>query len=283
MIKIACRGGSLVDFFNIEKFYSGENIIPRIDFNDYEYIELQCFYENDSDLFFINMFQQHLNRIEYNGCINLFIPYLPYSRMDRHTSKEFEQLELMKSLLTGFHRIVTFNVHNPMTISDNEIFENQQSIALCDFIINAAENGTYDGIVFPDKTAYFRYPDLEENLPYVFFDKVRTSEGVKSELLFSCINENRKDDGLRFLIVDDICSLGRTFIEATENLKSHYRDCQVDLLVDHVENGILVGNVFDHVGKVFTTDSLFTEEVPENLKERLVFLENYRKTDKFYI
>ena len=63
------------------------------------------------------------------------------------------------------------------------------------------------------------------------------------------------------LIVDDICSRGGTFYHSAQKLKEAGAS-DIFLYITHCENTILEGELIKSglVKKIFTTDSIFTEE-----------------------
>lgn len=59
------------------------------------------------------------------------------------------------------------------------------------------------------------------------------------------------------IIVDDLSSYGGTFVATADALREQGIS-EVYLLVAHAENSIFKGKLFEHVDKVFTTDSILT-------------------------
>ena len=86
---------------------------------------------------------------------------------------------------------------------------------------------------------------------------------------------------LDFLIVDDICSKGGTFINASELVRKELNDLSItiDLFVSHAENGIFAGDLFSHIDHVYTTDSILTKP----LNDSISLIRSYRNNDQTYI
>lgn len=275
MINIACKIGDEYKYLSTTNFHSGEFIIPKFDYKKCDEIEVQCFYDNDADITALLLLGAHLREIEQiTGDIELFIPYIPYSRMDRFTEKEYEQFTALKSLLSNFYynNIYTVDLHNPST---------DKGIEVIDDLINYNFVNNYDAIILPDKTAFLRYTNkFGFDKRMVVFDKIRKDGEIISQIVFNNTHVLDKN----FLIVDDICSRGGTFVNAAKLVKETYTpevEVNIDLLVTHTENGVFTGELFEHIRKLYTTDSILTEN--NLLRSKIIITKLFRTIDKTYI
>lgn len=274
MIRIACRVGSEIQFLSTTKFHSGEFIIPKFDWKSCNEIEVQCFYDSDADIAALLLLGAHLREIEdLDGDINLFIPYIPYSRMDRFTDKEYEQFTALKSLLFNYYynKIYTRDLHNPSTNKGLEAINREYKGII----------SNHHAVVLPDKTAFLRYTNTYGfDKRFIVFDKVRDGGKIVSKIVFDNTNFMDAD----FIIVDDICSRGGTFSNAAIEIRDKYpnRELNFDLLISHTENGIFTGNLFDHIRTVYTTNSILTDTT-NPLMARINLIEDYRNEERTYI
>lgn len=257
----------------LNKFHSGELIIPKYDYTNCNGIELQCFYDGDEDLFQLLLIGEYFEKVFVDlGKLNLFIPYIPYSRMDRFTDKEYEQFSSLKRLLYRYYDIVTCDLHNSST-----------SKGLKNFKFNFSELedllSHYNSIILPDKTAFLRFTNyFGFDYRMIVLDKVRENDKILSKIVF---NNYDSLSSLDFLIVDDICSKGGTFINASELVRKELNDLSItiDLFVSHAENGIFAGDLFSHIDHVYTTDSILTKP----LNDSISLIRSYRNNDQTYI
>jgi ribose-phosphate pyrophosphokinase len=68
----------------------------------------------------------------------------------------------------------------------------------------------------------------------------------------------------RVLIVDDLCSRGGTFIEASKMLKSKGAK-SVNLLVAHCENNVFSGKLFEHITYMYASKNNLMDRVHAQL------------------
>ena len=142
--------------------------------------------------------------------LNLFIPYLPYSRMDRReagsghvfTLKYFA--EFVNSL--KLHHVYTFDAHSDVSPA---LFNHMTNISVMEKLLHKLPDLNFMGehnltpvAVFPDYTAFKRYakflPVIQnrynlDSLEYVFGHKERDFESgkIKSLTLYSNQKSNR--------------------------------------------------------------------------------------------
>lgn len=88
--------------------------------------------------------------------------------------------------------------------------------------------------------------------------KIETSKTGEIKSLEVVGDIKYKPENRKVIIVDDLSSYGGTFVHSAIALKN-LGFSEVYLLVAHAENSIFKGDLFMHVDKVFTTDSILTE------------------------
>ena len=60
------------------------------------------------------------------------------------------------------------------------------------------------------------------------------------------------------IIIDDLSSYGGTFVQASKKLKEIGAN-KVYLVVAHAEESVYKGELFDHIDKLYTTNSILKE------------------------
>ena len=167
-------------------------------------------YTDNLDIFKLGMLKNYLDEINCPN-ISLYISYMPYSRMDRvngifsvslkYTAKIINNMNFIKILVREPHSNVTIeNLNN--SSPEWWVFEQiPDVISLSDA----------DTIFFPDNGAKDRYKTNEIQILISFGYKKRDfSTGNITEYYI------KGDVGKNILIVDDLCSRGGTFIQASK-------------------------------------------------------------------
>lgn len=204
----------------------------------------------------------------------LHIPYLPGARQDRGLpfgAKVYA--DFLNSL--DLDQVICFDPHSPvmpgllnnLTVIDSTDLVKNRVVGRADSDEHAQR---YQGIIAPDKGAVERASRVAAacHLPLYRAEKHRDSyTGQLSH--FTC--EALPDTG-KFLIVDDICDGGGTFMglaKATGLLK--------DRLGLYVSHGVFSGNanlLHEHFGEIVTTDSFAPENVygvtPYSVQPRVI-------------
>lgn len=248
-------------------FSSGE---LKLHFNNYFSIvdkiccRIDWHYENDAELFTLICVKKHIHK----DCMcYLHMPYIPHARMDRvksandvFTLKYF--CEIINSL--NFAEVIVDDAHSNVALALLDRVRHNEPVAAIDNALDQADNGNL-ALFFPDAGAQKRYSDLPGVgfYPNTFGIKKRNWENQKIESLV--IADPEIVNGKEVLIIDDICSYGNTFVRAAQALKEAGAT-RVSLYITHCENAIVKGDVFKHIDRVFTTDSLVhTDEVKEKI------------------
>jgi len=237
-------------------------------------------YENDGDLVQLMMLKKRLD--ETGRSAELFIWYMPYSRMDREIpGKDGEPGDLftLKYITEfigqlGFDKVTVMEPHSKKTV---ELFKqngvNVQDIyPTKDWIKQFVKDGViaeHDHVVFPDAGAQARYADLD--LPNILtFDKKRNPQTGRIEGIY-LKDGQRVYKGSNAIILDDLCSYGGTFMGSGGVLKQEGVK-KVDLMVAHLEDSVLNGKMLNDdspIDTVYASDSIFTGSHPKIQKLEL--------------
>lgn len=223
-------------------------------------------YENDSDLIKLMILKNYLDskRVVIN---NLVIAYMPYSRMDRSENGSPFTLKYVTNFINGlnFERVTVVEPHSDVTCA---LLDRAEAKYINFDLVEKVKqevlfNDEKDYIVFPDAGASKRYSKMKVQNT-LFCNKVRdfaTGEIRGLEL----VGDTSKAYGRTAIIVDDLSSYGGTFIATADRLRQE-GFVEINLLVAHAENSIFKRNdrtgklLFEHVDKIFTTDSILTAQ-----------------------
>lgn len=230
------------------------------DYDDERSAVIRWCFENNEELVAIIYIVKHLKAHGVSK-VHLQMPYIPNARQDRVKSDEdVFTLKYFSEVINwlGFASVTVLDPHSTVSeaLFDNIIIntpkENIEKVI--------AEIGEENLMMFyPDEGAMKRYSALADK-PFAFGIKKRDwATGQIKGLDVSGATEMICNS--RILIVDDICSRGGTFYHSAKKLKE-LGAAEVYLYISHCENSILQGEVLtsDLIERVFTTDSILTEE-----------------------
>lgn len=259
MIKV---NGKEVEF---EEFPNGETklIHESIVIEDYSYVDFK--YENDSDLIKLLFVSEYIYMKTLGA--NLRIQYMPYSRMDRSENNSPFTLQYIAHFINSmnFDEVEIIEPHSNITL--DLITNSKGNYINFDLVKRVKEEVGFDEekdyIVFPDEGASERYGEMKAT-NILYCDKVRDFETGEIKGL-ELVGDTSKVYGRNAIIVDDLSSYGGTFIHTANRLREE-GFIEVYLLVAHAENSIFTRNdrtgqlLFEHVDKIFTTDTILTEQ-----------------------
>lgn len=248
----------------VEHFPDGTqrlNCLPKT--SSYSDLLFKWNYESDEELVTLIFLVKHLRNIGFNQDFLLFLDYIPNARMDRtHYKEEVFTLKYFCDIINDlqFSHVVVLDPHsNVSTALLDRVIVNTPEEAIVQVINELNDKNLV--LFFPDSGAAKRYSSMFPEYKYIYGNKVRRWEDgviIGTEIVnpFNVDIENKT-----ILIIDDICSRGTTFVKSAEALKNHNVG-DIYLWVTHCENTILEGEVLTSglIKKVFTTDSIFTEE-----------------------
>ena len=237
-------------------FLIKKNIVPVY----YHGVNITWLYENESELIELIYITKHLRNHGIKD-INLKMPYIPNSRMDRVKNKEEVFTlkyfcEIINSLNFNWVTVLDPHSHVSEALISNIKIETPKDIV--ESLIEQKLDKHNLIMFYPDSGSEKRYSSMF-NLPYAFGMKKRDWETGEIKGLDVISQGDIK--GQNVLIVDDICSRGGTFYHSAKKLKELGAN-NIYLYISHCENTILEGDLLDSglIEKVFTTNSIFTKE-----------------------
>lgn len=203
---------------------------------------------NADDLMMLAMASDYANRA--GDGLKALMPYLPGARADRGVPFGAEVYARMINAM-NLKEVICFDPHSPvitglihrLTILDTlEVLKRT--------VLNGSNN--YSGIISPDEGSRARSGRIADavNLPLIRASKHR--DFVTAKLSgFSC--EELPDPDGRYLVVDDICDGGGTFMGLAEVLNIPKEN--LDLWVSHGVFNKKAGRLKTAYENIFTTNS----------------------------
>lgn len=167
--------------------------------------------------------------------VNLVLGYLPYARDDLYKTNPYRMKlkGLVPNVLSGYGIKDTevYDQHSDEYAKTTRLVPSLLDIPLSSF----GDDLSSLGVIIPDKGAANRsitYGRLGNHTVFYQCDKVRTQEGVVTHLPDSLTESNLNE----FVIYDDICDGGSTFVNIVNELRKHKPDVKVILCVSHFLN-----------------------------------------------
>jgi ribose-phosphate pyrophosphokinase len=163
------------------------------------------------------------------------IPYMPYARQDRKTSKEEPfSLKVMAGIINnlGARNITIWDPHSDVTpalINGCRVISQEQILEIG--IKNFKISKFYDGIIAPDAGASKKALKVAQLFGCPMYQAGKVRDTKTGEILKTVMYDDL-EDGARYLVVDDICDGGRTFLELAIAITRN-ADCYLDLYVTH--------------------------------------------------
>lgn len=251
-MRIYTKGGDLA--FSTFNFPDGQPHFRLETYErEFEAVTIETRIASAAELFMVVLVNAVLRSAGYSQ-VNLDIRYLMGARMDRAISwAEPFTLQSVANILNGcgFTRVRILDVHSTVAIS---LIRNSVNLLPKGFIRQVADTlGGDFYVVAPDKGATERVTDVFYP-PHVQGHKIRETSTGKL-IGFDVVTVLGNPHGANFLIIDDICDGGGTFLGIAKALKDRYgKTCKVYLAVTH---GIFSKGSLDPVliEKIYCTNS----------------------------
>lgn len=251
------------DRYTYNKFPNGETALPKLIFKQ-DKVVITWKFEEDGELFIIQSLADFFRRKNVER-LELMMPYVPYSRMDRESDSYLFTLKTFAKMINAmdFDVVKTYEVHSDVSLA---LFDRLENHSVTNKLVNSAKVSklTYYTLMFPDAGAEKRYASQLAHLPSIVGHKHRDFKTGRIESYE--VYPKQDLTGKTVIIVDDLCSAGRTFTSAAAKLKEMGAD-KVFLCVTHLENTVEKGEVFktDLIDGVFATDSIYTGQKYDKL------------------
>jgi len=217
--------------------------------SEFEFVTVELKWQSQNDVMGLLLIVDALRRIKRDIKLVLNIAYLPYGRQDK-TYKEGEaaSLKVFANLINSlnFHKVLIIDPHSDVALA---LIDNSEEVSVNSYIEQAylaMHNADFDAdnfyIVSPDAGAYKRLSKLKfidrDNLDMLVCTKKRINGNVVGTdiLNYRLIKPNRSADfhaRNKYLIIDDICDGGATFLGIARAIYKYDSNATIALYVTH--------------------------------------------------
>lgn len=227
-------------------------------------VELTCIFGSEGftindDLIALAFVNDALQMHFPSANIHLNLPYIPYARQDRAmTSGDAFSLKVIGKMINGmgFRTVTVTDPHSNVAAAciDHMHVNDQYSVFSG---VRQSFRNTY--IVAPDAGASKKCEDFAKRVgAYGVITCAKERELSTGKITGFKLLDNVPFDA-DFLVLDDLCDGGRTFVEVA-NVLRHYEPTRLDLAVTHglfTKGTSVVTSIYD---KVFTTNSFISDK-----------------------
>lgn len=226
---------------------------------------VECIFKSSDDIIDMLLLVNAIRNIEKNTRIWLNIPYFPFARQDRvMVSGEPLALQVMVSIINSckFDEIKILDPHSDVLAGmlDPGILKIVDQTEACRLnLLLAGITNPNTFLVSPDSGALKKIYKTAKNfnVPVVEAQKIRD---VKTgDITKTFVNLVETEPRPKFIILDDICDGGRTFIELAKELRYVYGDCVIKLVVTHGIFSKGFDTLYQYIDEVYTTIRLDKE------------------------
>jgi ribose-phosphate pyrophosphokinase len=242
--------------FKISQFPDGQQTIDLVDISKLgSNIKIVSRFNSFKDLELIICSTQSIRNVDPNIDIQLYVPYFLGSRSDRKF--QMGGVNYLKQVICpiinsqNFSKVTVLDPHSDVLEACLNNYEKiSNSVLVDDALSYLIKDGEEDSVVFvsPDAGAYKKIFDVAQEFG---IEKIITATKVRDiktgKILRTEIPTLDQHNDLKYIIIDDICDGGRTFIELAKAIKGSRPTAKVYLVVTH---GIFSAG-FDELTKLF--------------------------------
>lgn len=181
----------------------------------------------------------------------LALPYLPGARQDRGTPLGAKvYADFINSL--GIDHVVCIDPHSDVAPA---LYDRLTVVPLTDLPIWDLIKGKFTAVIIPDVGAAKRAQAVADNLGVPTYQAGKKRDFATGKLSgFTCQLLPILGDQ-HFLVVDDICDGGGTFVGLADAIAEQSTDIKLSLWVTHGIFSKGVGDLYQRYEEVYTTDS----------------------------
>tara|TARA_B100000900_G_C20485448_1_gene677274 strand:- start:3 stop:908 length:906 start_codon:yes stop_codon:yes gene_type:complete len=213
--------------------------------------------------------------------VRLYIPYCTGGRSDR----KFEEggINYIKTVIApiinsqNFEKVTVLDPHSDVLEACINNFEsiNNYNLVIKSLINIDNKDGAEDRMVLvsPDAGALKKVFKIQQNFGIKNILIGSKNRDLKGNITHTSIDGEVGDAKSKtFVIVDDICDGGRTFIELAKVIKEQYQNKpKVVLIVTHGIFSKGFDTIFEHIDEVYTTNSIKEFESNDKLNQYDIF------------
>jgi ribose-phosphate pyrophosphokinase len=267
--------------YKISRFPDGQQSITldmvNADLPEKITVSITSRFNSFKDLEIIIAANQALQEFSYVENVKLNVPYFLGARSDRKfepgTSNYLKTVICPIINAQNFSRVTVLDPHSDVLEACLNNYHKHNNHRLVKDALTKIDNknGAHDRIclVSPDAGAYKKIFDVakEFNIENIITaNKVRdvkTGKILRTEvpnLGKSVGDPNSARDGMNYVIIDDICDGGRTFIELAKAIKESQPSVKIHLIVTHGIFSAGFGKLAEYFEGIYTTNSYSTIE-----------------------
>jgi ribose-phosphate pyrophosphokinase len=234
-----------------------ESLISALKKSD-SHIVIVWQFESDSEIVHLSSLCVLIRNITNNKqrSLKLVVPFLPGARQDKEVSNN---QTFNRSVYASFINALNFDQVTVLDVHSDVVGVIDRVNVVYPFKFYKGMfhlNSALSVIVYPDHGALERYSSMLNSSPVLVVDKERDPlTGAITSIKF---RESEMDPKWKnFLIVDDICDGGATFIATAKLIKEFYPESSISLAVTHgIFSRGLKPLAEAGIETVYTTDSL---------------------------
>jgi ribose-phosphate pyrophosphokinase len=219
----------------ITKFPAGESKVvytPKYEIYNGAFT-LVLEWEGNEDIFNLALAVDAIRRAEYKPTIHLEMPYIPYARQDRVCNAgESLSIKVVADFINSlnFHTVVVCDAHSDVSLAlFNSLVHND--LSSCAKATIPKEVFANSILVSPDAGAMKKVLSLAKNVGAEMVVATKQRDSMTGAITSTKVDFDGVTDK-DFIIVDDICERGGTFIPLAKELRK-YTTGKVFLYVTH--------------------------------------------------
>ncbi len=241
-------------------------ILESLAITKFRSFTIECIFKSSNDIIDILLLVNAIRNVNKNTALRLKIPYFPFARQDRVMNVgEPLALQVMASIINScnFNEVEVWDPHSDVLagmFDPGTLIVVDQIDACMGNLIRAGIYNPNTFLVSPDAGALKKiYKTAKQfNVPVI---EARKNRNVSNgEILNTAVQLVDTSHNPNFIILDDICDGGRTFIELAKELRRVYLTCNIKLVVTHgiFSKGLDV--LYEHINEVFASIRLDENE-----------------------
>lgn len=241
-------------------------------------VTLDWRFRHNDEIVLLGLIMNLLDTFEQIDELTVNIPFMPYSRMDRHEAGYHNPMSLLviNNILASYKQSVSFKVqyttedlHNPKALTEITRLgatpmglHNKQAMVdhLDEFMAARQVDAQNLLVVFPDKGAQARYGAVIEFLasktktPNIAVGQ-KTRDFESHKITGYELPGDVSDNIEEIVIIDDVISYGGTFIKLIDAIREK-TDLPVSIVTSHAEDALWRGDLLAKNVPIYTSHTL---------------------------
>lgn len=198
------------------------------------------------------------------GKVGLYVPYFLGARSDRQFQKG--GVNYLKQVICpiinsqDFYSVQVLDPHSDVLEACLNNYYKEDNYRLVDDALSfLIKDGEEDSVVFvsPDAGAYKKIFDVAKKFGITnIITSTKVRDLVTGNILRTEVPDLEEMGGRKFVIIDDICDGGRTFVELAKAIKEKTNGAKVYLVVTHGIFSNYYEDLYPVIDRIFTTNSV---------------------------